>query len=124
MISYARSPAMDIRATQLLGSDHLAGRSLHQWRAGEENGALVSDNYRFIRHRWYISATGSAGAHHHRYLRNPLRRHIRLVIEDPAEMVAVWKNLILVWKICSAGVHQVDAGQPILQSDLLRAKML
>jgi hypothetical protein len=35
---------MDVRAAEILGGDDLAGRGLHQRRAGEEDGALVADD--------------------------------------------------------------------------------
>ena len=38
-------------------------------------------------------------------------------------MIAVGKNLGLIRKVGSAGVDQVDAGQPVLARDLLRTQM-
>jgi hypothetical protein len=54
----------------------------------------------------------------------PFRRHLRLIVEDAAEMVAVGEHLRLVRQISPARVHQVHARQPVLQRDLLRAQML
>ncbi len=38
-------------------------------------------------------------------------------------MIAVRKHLVLVGQIGAAAVHQIDAGQPVLQRDLLRAQV-
>ena len=54
----------------------------------------------------------------------PSRRHLRLVEEDAAEMVAVGKDLGLVRQVGAAAIDQIDAGQPVLLRDLLRAQML
>ena len=54
----------------------------------------------------------------------PLRRHIGLVEEDAAEMVAVGEHLILIGQVGAAGIHQIDAGQPVFSGDFLRAQML
>ena len=48
----------------------------------------------------------------------------RLVEEDAAEMLAVGKHLGLVRQVGAAGIDQIDAGQPVLARDLLRAEML
>ena len=47
-----------------------------------------------------------------------------LVVEDAAEVIAVRKDFRLQRKKRAAGVDQVNAGQMILQRDLLRPKML
>ena len=39
-------------------------------------------------------------------------------------MIAIGKHLVLVRQVGAAAVHQVDAGQPVLQRDFLRAQML
>ena len=80
---------------EVLRAYHLAGRRLHQRRAAEEDGALVLHDDALVRHRRHIGAAGSAGAHHHGDLRNPQRRHIGLVVEDTAEMLAVGKHFRL-----------------------------
>ena len=54
----------------------------------------------------------------------PARAHLRLVVEDAAEVVAVGKHLVLVRQVRPARVDQVDAGQPVLRGDLLRAQVL
>ena len=54
----------------------------------------------------------------------PFERHLRLVEEDAAEMVAVGEDLGLVRQVRAAAVDQIDARQPVLLGDLLRAQML
>jgi hypothetical protein len=54
----------------------------------------------------------------------PLRAHRGLVEEDPAEVVAVREDLVLPRQERTAGVDQVDAGQPVLQRDLLGSQVL
>jgi YebC/PmpR family DNA-binding regulatory protein len=76
------------------------------------------------RHRRHIGAAGGAGAHHAGDLRDARRRHLRLVEEDAAEVVAVGKNLVLLRQVGAAGIDHVDAGQPVLPRDLLGAQML
>ena len=46
----------------------------------------------------------------------PARRHVGLVVEDAAEMLAVGKHLVLVRQVGAAGIDQVDAGQPVLRA--------
>ena len=48
---------------------------------------------------------------------------MRLVEEDTAEMVAVGEDFRLVRQVRSAAVDEVDAGQPVLERDFLRAEV-
>ena len=116
--------AVHVGAAQLLGGDLLAGRRLHQRRAAEEDRALLAHDDALVRHRRHIGAARRAGAHHDRDLRNAGRRHVRLIVEDAAEVVAVGKNLVLQRQERAAGIDQIDAGQMVLARDLLRAQML
>ena len=54
----------------------------------------------------------------------PFGRHARLVEEDAAEVIAIGEHLGLQRQERAAGVDEVDAGQAILQRDLLRADVL
>ena len=54
----------------------------------------------------------------------PLRRHRRLVEEDPPEVLAVGEDVVLQRQERAAGVDQVDARQPVVERDLLRAQVL
>ncbi len=85
-------------------------------------GALDDD--RLVAHRRHVGAAGRARAHHRRDLRDPLRRHPRLVEEDPAEVVAVGEDLVLERQEGAARVDEVDARQPVLLGDLLGAQVL
>ena len=53
-----------------------------------------------------------------------LARHARLVVEDPAEVLPVGKDLGLERQERAARVDEVDAGQAVLLGDLLRAQVL
>ena len=115
---------VQLAAAQVLGADLLAGGGLHQRRAGEEDRALVAHDHALVAHRRDIGAAGGARAHHAGDLRDPQRAHLRLVEEDPPEVVAVGKHLGLVRQVGPAAVDQVEARQPVLARDLLRAQVL
>jgi hypothetical protein len=115
---------MQVAAAEVFGRDDLSGGGLHQWRAAEKDRALLADDDRLVTHRRHVSATCRARAKHRRDLRNALGAHCRLVVEDPAEMLAVGKHLVLARQEGAAGVDKVDARQQILQRDLLRAQVL
>ena len=115
---------MQIATTELLGGDHFPGGGLHQRRAAQEDRALVADDHRLVTHRRHISATGGAGSEHGRDLRDALGAEFGLVVEDPAEMVAVGEHLVLARQEGAAGVDEVDAGQPVLSGDLLGPQVL
>ena len=53
-----------------------------------------------------------------------LARELGLVEEDAAEVVAVREDLVLQGQEGPAGVHEVDAGQVVLQRDVLGAQVL
>jgi hypothetical protein len=97
---------------------------LHQRRPGQEDGALVLHDDRFVAHRRHVGATRGARAHPDRELRDAERAHLRLVEEDAAEVLAVGEHLVLVRQVGAATVDEVDAGQAVLLRDLLRAQVL
>ena len=115
---------MHVGAAELLGGHHLADRGLHQRRPAEEDGALVLHDDGFVRHRRHIGAAGGARAHHRRDLRDAGGRHLRLVVEDAAEMLAIGKDLVLQRQEGAAGIDQIDARQMVVARDLLRAQVL
>ena len=115
---------MHVGTAEFFGRHHLAGRGLHQRRPAEKDRALVAHDDALVRHGRHIGAAGGAGAHHDRDLRNALRGHLRLVVEDAAEMPLVRKDLVLHRQEGAAGIDHVDAGQIILPRDILRAQML
>ena len=48
----------------------------------------------------------------------------RLVVEDAAEVLAVGEHLGVLRQVGAAGVDEIDARQPVLARDLLRAQVL
>ena len=54
----------------------------------------------------------------------PAARHIGLVVEDAAEVLAIGKDLVLIRQVGPAGIDQIEAGQIVLQRDFLGAQML
>ena len=115
---------MHVGAAEVFGRHHLAGRGLHQRRAAEEDRALLAHDDRLVRHRRHIGAARRARAHHAGDLRNAERGQRRLIVEDAAEVLAVGKHLGPLRQVGAAGVDQIDARQPVLARDLLRAQML
>ena len=78
----------------------------------------------FVAHRGHVGAAGRARAHHDGDLRDSAHGQVRLVVEYPAEMLAVRKHLVLQRQVRAARIHEVDAGQAVLERDLLRAQVL
>ena len=115
---------MHVRAAQILGGDLLAGCRLHQWRASQKDRAIAAHDHRLVAHRRDVGAARRTGPHDGRDLRDALGRHLRLVVEDAAKVLAVGEDIGLKWQKRAAGIHQVDAGQAVLLGDLLRAQML
>ena len=124
VVGDAGGAAMHVGAAQLLGADLFAGRGLHQRRPGQEDRAVAAHDHGLVAHRRDVRAARRAGAHHRRDLRDALGRHLRLVVEDAPEVVAVGEDVGLERQEGAAGVHQVDAGQAVLLGDLLRAQVL
>ena len=115
---------MHVGAAELLGCDDLPGGRFHQRRSAEKDRTLVAHDDALVRHRRHIGAAGGAGAHHDGDLRDALRRHLRLVVEDAAEMPLIGKDLVLLRQEGTAGIDHVDAGQIVLPRDILGAKVL
>ena len=84
----------------------------------------AADDHRLVAHRRDVGAAGRARAHDQGDLRDARRGHPRLVVEDPPEVVAVGEDLGLERQERAAAVDQVDARQPVLERDLLRAEVL
>ena len=111
-------------AAELLGGDLLADRGLHQRRSAQEDGALLAHDHRLIAHGRHVGAAGRARAEDRRDLRNALGRHPCLVVEDAPEVLAIGEHLVLQRQERAAGIHEVDARQPVLAGDLLGAQVL
>ena len=115
---------MDVGAAELLRGHVLAGRRLHERRAADEDRPGALHDHGLVAHRRHVGAAGGARAHHDGDLRDPLRGHARLVVEDPAEVLAVGEDLGLERQERAAGVDEVEARQVVLLGDLLRAQVL
>ncbi len=124
VIGDAGLAGVDVGAAEVLRRDDLPGGGLHQRRAGQEDGALPLDDDGLVAHRRHIGAARGTGAHDAGDLRNAGRRHVRLVEEDAAEMVAVGEDVGLVRQVRAAAIDEIDAGQPVLLRDLLRPQVL
>ena len=124
MIGNTGDLGVQFSATEIFRGDHFAGSGLHQRRAAEKDGALVADDHRLVAHRRDVRAAGRARSQHGGDLRDALGAEFSLVVEDPAEVLAVGKHLVLAGQEGAAGVDEIDAGQPILPGNLLRAQVL
>ncbi len=118
------SAGVHVGAAEVLGGHDLAGGRLHQRRAAEEDRAVALDDDALVAHRRHVGAAGGARAHHDSDLRDARGRHLRLVVEDPPEVVAVGEDLGLQRQEGAARVDQVDARQVVLLGDLLGAQVL
>ncbi len=124
MIGDAGMAAVDVGAAELFRRDHLARCRFDERRSAQKDRALVADDDALVRHRRHISAARRARSHHDRDLRNALRRHLGLIVEDAAEVALVGKDVVLLRQECAAGIDHVDARQAILARDVLRTKVL
>ena len=124
VVGDAGEARVHVGAAQLLGGHVLAGRGLHERRAADEDRAGALHDHRLVAHRGHVGAAGGARAHHDGDLRDPGRRHARLVVEDPAEVLAVGEDLVLQRQVGAARVDEVDARQAVLRRDLLGAEVL
>ncbi len=124
VVGDAGQARVNVGAAELLGRDVLAGGRLHERRPAEEDRARALDDDRLVRHRGHVRAAGRARSHDDGHLRNPLGRHARLVEEDPAEVIAVGKDLGLQRQERATRVHEIDTRQAIGERDFLRAQVL
>ena len=93
---------MHVRAAQFLRADLLACRRLDQGGTAEKYRPLIFDYDTFVGHGRHVCAAGSAGAHDHGKLRNAPGRHVGLVVEDAAEVVAIREDFILFRQKCAS----------------------
>jgi hypothetical protein len=95
VVDDAGDVALHQRAAQRFVVGALADRRLHQVRAGEEDRAGALDDVDLVRHDRQVGAAGDARAENRRHLKDPGRREPRVVVEDPAVVVAVGEDLVL-----------------------------
>ena len=98
---------MKCSTAKILWRDDFACCSLHQWRTAEEDCALFANDHCFVAHCGHVCATRGAGSHHGRDLGNAHGRHLRLVIEDAAEVFAVGKHFRLVRQVSAARIDEL-----------------
>ena len=102
---------MHIGAPQILGTDYFADGRLDKRRPRQEDSSLVFDNDALIGHGRHVGASGSAGTQYYGNLWYAPAGQGSLVVENPAEMIPVGKDILLPGKIDPTGLHQIDAGQ-------------
>ncbi len=124
VVGDARVARVHLRAPELLDAHLLAGRRLHERGAADEDRAGAADDHRLVGHRRDVGAAGGAEAHHHGDLGDPLRRHPRLVVEEPPEVLPVGEDVGLERQEGAARVDEVEARKPVLLGDLLRSQVL
>ena len=124
MVDDAGDVGLHHRAAQRLVVDPLADRRLHQMRAGEEDRAGALDDVDLVAHDRQVGAAGDARADDRRHLEDAGRREPRVVVEDPAVVLAVGEDLVLHRQEDARRVDQVDDRQAVFERDLLRAQDL
>ena len=88
-----------ITAAEVLSAHHLAGSGLNQRWSCQKDGAVTLDDDALVSHSREIGTPGGARPHDYGDLWNSPGGKTGLVIEDPAKMVAVGKNLILLRQV-------------------------
>ncbi len=124
VVDDARDAGVHVAPAELLGADDLAGRGAHEGRPPEEDRALVAHDDRLVAHRRHVRTACRARAEHGGELGHARRREARLVVEDAPEVLLVGEDLVLHRQVGTAGVDEVDAGEPVLERHLLGAQVL
>ncbi len=124
VVGHTGDPGVDARPAELLGRDVLAGGRLHERGAAKEDRPRPAHDDRLVAHRRDIGAAGGGRAHDQGDLGHARGGQPGLVVEDPAEVVAVGEDLGLEREEGAAAVDEVDAREPVLEGDLLGAQVL
>ncbi len=123
VIGDSGAAAVHVCAAECFRIDFLAGCGAHQRRAAEKHATLIAHDDGVIGHGRDVRPAGGARAVHHGNLRNAGGRQSGLVEKNPAEMIAVWKHLVLFRQKRPAALDQVDAWQCIVGGDFLRTQV-
>ena len=102
MIGHSGDPAMHVGSAKLFRRDFLSCSGFDQRRPAQKDRTLVANDNRLVAHGRHIGAAGRARAHNSRNLVETLGRHPRLVVENPAKVVAIRKYLGLQRQECAA----------------------
>ena len=124
MVGDTRYAGVHLCSAQGLRVHLLARGRAHQRGSPEKDGSLLPHHHNLVAHGWNVGAARGARPHNHRHLGDAQGRHLGLIVENASEVVAVGKHLGLQRQESAAGIHQVDAGQVVLQGNLLGAKVL
>src|SRR5581483_12425423 len=89
VISHTGPARVHIGAAELLRGHVLSGRCLYERRPADEDRPGAADDDRLVAHSRHVRAARGRRAHYDGDLRDAARRHLGLVEEDPAEVVAV-----------------------------------
>ena len=124
VVGDAGETGMHVGAAEILGGDFFTGGRFDERRTAQKDRPGALDDDGLVGHRGHVGAARGARPHDDRNLGDAFGRHPRLVEEDAAEMLLVGKHLRLERQERAARVDEVDAGQPVLERDLLRAQVL
>ena len=124
VIRHTGQARVDVTAAQVLGCDNFACRGPYKGWTRQKDRALFFHNDRHIRHGRHICPARRTRPHNHSDLRNAFGAHLRLIVENPAKVIAVGENFVLIGQVRAATVDQIDAGQIVLFGDLLCTQVL
>ncbi len=96
MIGNAGKPCMRVTTAEIFRAHHLSGCSFDQRWTRQKDGALIAHDHCLVAHGRHVRTACRARTHDHGDLRNARRRHLRLIIKDAPEMIAIREYLILI----------------------------
>ncbi len=124
MIGDARGAGVDLGPAELFGGYLFAGRGLYEGWSAQKDRTLLLDYDHLVAHRRHVRPARSTAPHDGGHLRNALRAHARLVVEDTPEVLPVREDLVLQRQKGPAGVDEVDAGKMVSLGYLLGPEVL
>jgi hypothetical protein len=123
MVGHAARAAVHQCAPQCLRVDYLACGGIHQLRAAQEHRTLVAHDHQFVAKRRDVGAAGRRRAEDEGDLRDPLGRHLDLVVHHRSALAIVGEDVGQVGQEGSARLDHRDARQPVLPGEHLRPHM-